>query len=105
MKLKIKSVLIFTTLITANSSVVMASTSFVRKAQSLADNKDDLKLRAAIRSFHPDRLGRTEWWKIREILHNRPGVGYDMLVYWDRIAPPSWQSPLGRNVAAATKRA
>jgi hypothetical protein len=47
--------------------------------------KDDLALRIMIKRISGSNLTYSEWNGVRQLIHRRPGIGYNILFNWERV--------------------
>jgi hypothetical protein len=63
---------------------VSSAQSLVERVEDMAEVNDDLGIRILLRQSFKRNMSFTEWNKVRLILAQRPNVGQDLVVAWDR---------------------
>lgn len=58
-----------------------------KDVQSAVDLRDDLQARVLIKQMTGETRTFTQWWEIRQILYERPQIGFDYAAKWDRLRP------------------
>ena len=62
----------------------LAASDFRNKVAALYAEQDDLGLRVFLRQNFKNNISLEDWGYVRSILSQRPNVGYDVVVAWDR---------------------
>lgn len=80
--------------------------SLVRDIQAAVDLRDDVLARVLVKKLTAVPRTFKQWWEVREILYERPQVGFDYLSKWDRLRPAKpVASKLERQINATLTKA
>lgn len=61
--------------------------SLVKEVQGAVDLRDDVLARVLVKQLTTRPRTFKQWWEVRQILYERPQVGFDYLAKWDRLRP------------------
>jgi len=82
------------------------SDKLVSDIQTAVDQRDDLLARVLIKSLSTQGRTFKQWWEVRQILYERPQIGFDYVTKWDRLRPKrAAMSAVERKVNASLARA
>lgn len=59
----------------------------VNQIQTAVDLRDDLWARVLIKRMAKQTKSFKQWWSVRQILYERPQLGFDYIAKWDRSRP------------------
>lgn len=90
----------------AGTAAQASADSLVKDIQAAVDLRDDVLARVLVKQLSTRPRAFKQWWEVRQILYERPQVGFDYLAKWDRLRPAKEPaSKVERQINASLARA